>query len=435
MPDYRLPYGHTHLTLTLPAAYRVEVIAPDKVPPAPDPVRLVNAALDAPVGTSMLDQWAGARSAAIAIPDKTRPPLTATLIPLLARLETLGIPPSAITLLVATGAHAPMPPHEFSDILPPDILARCVVLSHDCDAQADLVDLGSTRRGTPVSVNRHFYAADLRIVLGNVEPHQFMGFSGGVKSAAIGLAGRETINANHKLMLDPASALGRYDDNPARQDVEDIGRMMDIHFAVNTVLNSDKQIVRVIAGAPQAVMQAAIPTVREIYERPVAAPCDLVIASPGGYPKDINLYQAQKALAHAARITRSGGTLILVAACTEGIGSTGYECWVAGMQSHAAVLERFASEGFRLGPHKAFLIARDALRINVQLISDLPRDLARRVLLTTTNDITQAVNDALAQLAPDARIGVMPAANATVPVLQTGRSDRQSSEETAVSLS
>lgn len=435
MPDYHLPYGHTHLTLTLPAAYRVEVIAPGEVPPAPDPARLVGAALDAPVGACALDRWAGARSAAIAIADKTRPALTAALIPLLARLEALDIPPSTIMLLVATGAHAPMLPHEFGDILPPDILARYAVLSHDCDAQADLVSLGMTQRGTPVSVNRHFHGADLRIVLGNVEPHQFMGFSGGVKSAAIGLAGRETINANHKLMLDPASALGRYDDNPARQDVEEIGRMMDIHFAVNTVLNSDKQIVRVIAGAPQAVMQTAIPTVREMYEVPVAAPCDLVIASPGGYPKDINLYQAQKALAHAARITRSGGTVILVAACTEGTGSAGYERWVAELDSHAAVLERFAREGFRLGPHKALLIARDAVRVDVRLVSDMPGSLARRVLLTTTQDINKAVKDALAQLAPGARIGVMPAANATVPVLQTGRGNRQSSEETSVSLS
>lgn len=423
MPDYRLPYGKTTLTLTLPAACRVEVIAPGEIRPAPDPALLVDAALDAPVGACALDHWARARSAAIAIADKTRPALTAALIPLLARLETLGIPPAAITLLVATGAHAPMPPHEFGDILPPEILARYAVLSHDCDAHADLIYLGSSQRGTPVSVNRYLHAADLRLVLGNVEPHQFMGFSGGVKSAAIGLAGRETINANHRLMLDPASALGRYDDNPARQDVEEIGRMMDIHFAVNTVLNSDKQIVHVIAGAPQAVMQATIPTVRDIYEVPVAVPCDLVIASPGGHPKDINLYQAQKALAHAARITHSGGTVILVAACTEGTGSAGYERWVAEMESHAAVLERFAREGFRLGPHKAFLIARDAVRVKVRLVSDMPGKLAQRVLLPTTHDFEQAVTDALAQLPPEARIGIMPAANATVPVLQTERSD------------
>lgn len=418
MPEYRLPYGKTHQVVTLPDHCRVDLIAPRDIPPAIDPVHLVEQALDFPVGERALDHWAGARSAAIAIADRTRPSLHQALRPLLARLEAMTIPPAATTLLVAAGTHAPMPAHEFSDLLPPDILARYPVISHDCDAQPDLVARGRTPRNTPVWVNRHFHSADLRIVLGNVEPHQFMGFSGGVKSAAIGLAGRETINCNHTLMLDPASALGRFADNPARQDVEDIGRMMDIHVALNTILNTRQQIVRVFAGTPQAVMQAALPVVRDVYEVPVAAQYDLIIVSPGGYPKDINLYQAQKALAHAARITRDGGTVILVAACSEGIGSAEYERWTRTVVSHEAALARFAREEFRLGPHKAFLIARDATRVRVRVVSDMPVAMARRVLLETTQHLAQAVTDALAALTSEAQIGVMPAGNSTVPVLQ-----------------
>ena len=135
-----------------------------------------------------------------------------------------------------------------------------------------------------------------------------MGFSGGVKGAAIGLAGRATINHNHAMMSDPRAALDRYDDNPARQDVEEIGRLIGVHFALNTILNREKQLIHVLAGEPVAVMQAGIPLVRDLVEIPVSAPFDLVIASPGGHPKDINLYQAQKALAHAARIAKPGGT-------------------------------------------------------------------------------------------------------------------------------
>lgn len=419
MPDYRLPYGKTHLTLTLPADRHVEVIAPGEVPPAPDPDRLVQQALDAPVGGGSLDQWAGARSAAVVIADKTRPSLREALIPLLVRLEAMGIPPASTTILIASGTHAPMPAHEFSALLPPEILARYPVIAHDCDAQNDLVFLGTTRRGTPVTVNRHFHAADLRIVLGNVEPHQFMGFSGGAKSAAIGVAGRETINANHTLMLDPHSVMGEYETNPTRQDVEEIGQLMDIHLAVNTILNAQKKIVHVFAGTPLAVMQAALPTARAIYEVPVAAPLDLVISSSGGYPKDINLYQGQKALAHAARVTADGGTVILVAACSEGIGSAAYEQWVTGMESHEAVLERFAHEEFRLGKHKAFQIARDAVRINALLKSELPDDTARKILLPPVHDLNQAVASILDRLPPEARIGIMSAGNVTVPVLQT----------------
>jgi nickel-dependent lactate racemase len=143
-----------------------------------------------------------------------------------------------------------------------------------------------------------------------------------------------------------------------------------------------------------------------------------VVASPGGHPKDINLYQAQKALAHAARITKPGGTVILAAACSEGTGSERYESWLAGMTTQEEVLERFAREEFRLGPHKAFLIARDALRVRVLVVSEMPAEQVRRLLLTPAANLDDALADVLAGLRPDARIGILPAANATVPVAQ-----------------
>ena len=162
------------------------------------------------MGGVRLADFTKARSVAIAISDKTRPvPHAILLPPLLQALEKLGIPPGAITLIVATGLHAPMKEAEFADILPADILARYRVISHNAMAMEELVSLGKTRLGTIVQVNRAFADADLRLVVGNLEPHQFMGFSGGVKTAAIGLAGRDTINHNHALMLDPHSDLAR----------------------------------------------------------------------------------------------------------------------------------------------------------------------------------------------------------------------------------
>jgi nickel-dependent lactate racemase len=384
----------------------------------PDPVQAVREALSRPAGGVRLADFAKARSVAIAISDKTRPvPHAVLLPPLLHELDKLGIPPAAITLVAATGLHAPMQQDEFAEILPPDILACYRVISHDAMATEDLVSLGKTRQGTVVQANRVFAQADLRVVVGNLEPHQFMGFSGGVKTAAIGLGGRDTINQNHALMLDPRSDLARYEDNPARQDVEEIGRMMGVHFALNAVINESKQIVRVLAGEPQAVMRQGIPLVLQIYQARVAAPFDLLIASPGGHPKDINLYQAQKALGHAARVTREGGTVILVAACPEGTGSRSYEHWVTGMASHQAVLERFQREGFRIGPHKAFQIARDAAPRRVLMVTQMPPELAQKLLLTPCATIDAALATALQDLAPAARIGIMPWANATIPTL------------------
>jgi nickel-dependent lactate racemase len=413
--EYKIPYGRVYLAFSLPDDHPVEWIAPVEAAAAPDPAQLARRALENPVGDVRLADFAGAQSAVIAVADKTRPISHAALYTLLDVLEDMGM--TAITLLVATGAHAPMTPDEFDSILPGDISAQYPVISHDCDAR-DLVFRGETSRGTPVWVNNDWINADLRIVIGNIEPHQFMGFSGGAKGAAIGLAGRATINRNHAMMNDPRAALGCYDDNPARQDVEEIGQLIGVHFALNTILNREKHVVHALAGQPIAVMQAGIPLVRALAEIPVSTPCDLVVASPGGHPKDINLYQAQKALAHAARITKPGGTVILAAACSEGTGSERYESWLAGMTTQEEVLERFAREEFRLGPHKAFLIARDALRVRVLVVSEMPAEQVRRLLLTPAANLDDALADVLAGLRPDARIGILPAANATVPVAQ-----------------
>jgi nickel-dependent lactate racemase len=413
---YSLPYGKTHLTFVLPAGRTADVLLPRPAQPLADPAAAVRAALDEPQGGVCLEQFRGARSAAIAVNDKTRPvPHDILLPPLLARLEALGLPPQAITLFIATGLHPRMEPHEFVSILPAEVLCRHPVVCHDARDPSGLIEVGVTRRGTPVWVNRRYREADLRLAVGNIEPHQFQGFSGGVKSVAIGLAGEATIVRNHAWMLDPAARLGEYEANPARQDVEEIGHLVGVHFVLNAILNSKRQIVSVLAGEPQAVMRAGVPLARQLAEVEVAAPYDLVLASPGGHPKDINLYQSQKALAHAALLTRQGGTVILAAACPEGTGSPEYEAWARRCTSLAEVVERFLAEGFRIGPHKAYQIARDALRLNLLLVSEMAPAFVRSLLLTPAASLKAALAQVLPGLPPDARLAVLPQAGAVIP--------------------
>lgn len=416
--EFSVPYGRGALTFRLPHTWPVEVVEAPDVEAAAGPLSVVEAALDAPLGGARLSGFHGARSAAVAINDKTRPVPHQTLLPpLLSRLEGLGLPPEAITLLIATGVHPPMPRAEFARVVPPEVLDRYPVICHDGDDPGQLVRLGVTSRGTPVWVNHRYLEADLRVVVGNVEPHQFQGFSGGVKSAAIGLAGREMINHNHALMAEPHARLGRFHDNPARQDVEEIGGLIGVHFALNAVLNSEKQIVQAFAGDPVAVMEAAIPLSRQVSQATVSAPFDLVIASAGGHPKDLNLYQAQKALAHAALVTRDGGTVIVVAACPEGAGSQEYETWMDGIQSHEEVLAHFRREPFRVGPHKALLVSRDAVRVRTLLVSEMAPESVRRLLLTPAKHIDEAIDLTLPHLPARARVGIMPRASSTIPTL------------------
>lgn len=417
--EIRIPYGQTYLTGIIPGHIEVDFIDPPVISAASQPLVVVEDALDHQLGDIAWPAVVGAQSVAIAINDKTRPvPHHVLLPPLMKRLEQSGIPDDAITFYIAVGAHPPMTLDEFHLVVPATILERYRVVSHNCEEDGGLVLLGETARETPVWVNRNFHQSDFKIVVGNIEPHQFVGFSGGVKTAAIGLAGLKTIKHNHALLTHPDSQLGVYETNPARQDVEEIGKQINIHLALNVILNQDKQVVQALAGDPVAVMRAGIPLSRQICQAAVSQKYDVVIASPGGHPKDINVYQAQKGLSHAAHITRPHGTMILAAACPEGAGSPHYENWMAGRTSYADVLEQFQAEGFRIGPHKAYLIARDASKLRLLFYSQMDDKKARALLLNPFRDFQNAIDIALADFAPDERVGIMTHASSTIPDIE-----------------
>lgn len=418
--NIQIPYAKTHLTADIPDSFRIEYVMPKDHPQADDPEAVVRHAVHNPIGDVKPPQKG--QTVAIAINDKTRPvPHVQLLPPIIDSIWKAGIPDNDVVFVIATGAHPVMPPNEYERILPTGIINRYRIVCHDAYNDESLTYLGETSRGTPVYINQDYVQADYKIVVGNIEPHQFQGFSGGVKSAAIGVAGKKTINHNHAMMTDSNARLGSYDHNPARQDVEEIGKMIGIDFAVNAILNSKKQIINVLAGDPVDVMKVAIPQVKDIYQVPVEAPFDLMVVSPGGYPKDINVYQSQKGLAHASLVMKDGGTVILCASCLEGTGSQSYESWVTDdtIHSHDDVFTRFKHEGFQVGPHKAFQVSRDASRIRVMLISEMEADFVRKLLLHPLPDLQSALDKSLNKLPSDARIGIMPNANTTIPMLIT----------------
>lgn len=416
--EIRLPYGRTFVQVTLPDDIGVDIIEPKVFYPSPNLDAVVRESLDHLIGDVVWTDFLNSKSVGIAINDKTRPvPHHHLLPPLMNRLEDLGIPDEAITFYIAVGTHPPMVEEEFHTILPDMFLSRYKILSHDSEAPEGVIFLGSTRKGTPVWVNEGYYRSDFKIVIGNIEPHQFMGFSGGVKSAAVGLAGRITIDHNHAMMTHPDSELGKYETNPARQDVEEIGGMMGVHLAVNAILNQDKKILHVLTGDPKEVMEKGIPIAKQVYQVPVREKYRVMIVSPGGHPKDINVYQAQKGMYHAARVTSPGGTMILVAACSEGSGSPHYESWMEGKLSYDDVLRKFSEEGFQVGPHKAYLIARDASQIRLLLFSEIDKQTAKHLLLNLVDDLQAAIDLAIADMKPGERVGIFPYASATIPYL------------------
>ncbi len=415
----QVPYGHKFQLADIPDQYKVDWIEPPHVPAAEDVVGLVHQALENFLGIVDLNALNSAKSVAIAINDKTRPvPHHHLLPPLLDWLSTHGIADSCITFYVAVGTHAAMSADEFHGIVPDAILERFKVISHDSTNPDSLKYLGETTCETTVWSNKAYTESDFKIVVGNIEPHQFAGFSGGVKTAAIGLSGLATINHNHSLMVEPGSLLGHYDGNPVRQDIEEIGKKINVHLALNAILNQDKEIVHVLAGDPVAVVQAGIGLSHEVCQVCVPEKYDLVISSPGGHPKDINLYQAQKGIAHAALVTKPGGSIVLVAACPEGTGSQHYEDWMIGKLTYQEIIDRFNDEDFRIGPHKAYQIARDASQVQLFFCSDMSESLARSLLLNPVKNLQIAVNLALQNKDIGIRIGVMTHASSTIPYVK-----------------
>jgi nickel-dependent lactate racemase len=416
MQEFVLPYNHTQLTVHLPDTYQVNVLLPQPQETPVAPESLFAEALSAPVGRVTPIEITPETRIGIAINDKTRPISTPHPVTfLLDWLESLGATPKLITIYLGSGTHQPMTADELDLILPPETLAKYPVFAHDCD-QSSMIDLGKTAYGTPIIVNQDYVNCDLKFAVGNIEPHHFMGYSGGVKTAAIGLASRETINTNHAMLTQDLAKSGIYSVNPMRQDIEEIGRKMGVHYALGTVLNEDKQVLRAVFGEPKAVMQTAIPFIRQMFTVPVPEPYDLVLASPGGYPKDINLYQAQKGLTHAARITRDNGLVLLLAGCEEGSGSAGYEDYITSVTSHEEVVDQFKQGFFKVGPHKAYQIARDALRVSIILVSEIPPESVRAWKLTPSQpDKLEALLEWLAtQLPINAKVAVLPAATRTM---------------------
>lgn len=420
MTDISLKFGKTQLSCFIPKDVPVQSILPPSVDAADDPALLVRDSFITPLGNIHTEILGVNTTVAIAVNDKTRPvPHPVLLPPLLDWLHQSGVVDKNISFYVASGTHEPMALAEISDILPDELASKYPVIAHNCLEQPALKYLGQTSANhTPVWVNKSFAEADYRIVVGNIEPHHFMGFSGGVKTAAIGLTGMETIQKNHALMTRPNCTTARVVDNPMRQDVEEIGRMIGIHLALNAVLNGKRQIVSVHTGEPQAVFEEGMRKSIEVCQTAVPGTFDLVIASAGGYPKDINFYQAQKAMSNAAMITRDKGCLILAAECVEGAGSEGFAEFMYGSTSAADVMQRFSLSPFAIGMHKAFLTCRLLEKISVILVSALAPETVRSWHMIPAGSLQDALNIASSLNShPDACIAVMPYAVNTIPMV------------------
>ncbi len=411
--DIEIPYGKGKLSIPLPEGWEFHVFRPEPISPAQDPVREVLQSLEHPLGNRRLQDFSGVKSVAIAISDETRPVPNHLILPtFLAKLHEAGIPHSSIQIIIASGLHSPTLEPRFPNLLPKEIIHDYQIVAHDANSP-NLKFLGKTSHGNPVFVNPLFFKADLRVAMGMIDPHQFVGYTGGVKCAAIGLAGAQTIEANHSMLFLPGAVIGEIQNNPVRQDIEEIGSLMGIHFVTNVVLDETNQIIKAFSGDPILVENAGSEFCRKVYESTTSEEYDVVIASPGGYPKDINVYQAQKALAHATSLVRQRGKIILVAECPDGHGDDIFYETMKKYHTPQEVVNSFQREKFKMGVHKAFLWTRSMIKAKVYFYSSLKDELCRELMTVPLNRVEELFLKNPTPYPQKPKIAVIPKANST----------------------
>lgn len=342
-----MSYGRNGLPLELPDDWDVTVIRKPSMPVLPDPAAAVRGALKAPVGSPALAEAArGRRSACILICDVTRPvPNALILRPMIETLHAAGIPPGAVTVLVATGLHRPNEGEELARLVgDPWVPAHARVENHFARDGAAHVSLGATAAGIPVLLDRRFVEADLRIATGLVEPHFMAGWSGGRKLITPGVAHRDTITAFHawRLIGHPSAANCVLDGNPVHAAQMEIASMVGRVFALNTVLDEGRRLSFVSFGELAASHRTAVAFMERFAAVEVPRRFPVVVTTAAGHPLDATYYQTVKGMVGAAGILEPGGRLIIASSCSEGFGSAEFRA--AQRRLAADGPERFLSE-------------------------------------------------------------------------------------------
>lgn len=406
-----LGFGQGTQPLEIPDRNVMGVLEPNAVPAGLTGMAEVARALAEPIGAPPLRQVVRpGETVAIVTSDITRPCPTAKILPpVLAELEAGGVRREDITLVFALGSHRPHTEEEMRHLAGPDYdTLRCV------DSVGDFVHLGKTHRGTPVDIFRAVAEADRRICLGNIEYHYFAGYSGGAKAIMPGVSTRAAIQANHTMMVLPEACAGHLEGNPLREDLEEAAAICGVDYLVNVVLDAHKEIVKAVAGDVTAAHRVGCRFLDGLYQVSIPHRADIVVVSQGGAPKDLNLYQTQKALDNAKHAVRPGGVVVLVGSCKEGLGEATFGRWIQEAKKPSDLTDR-VQKHFELGGHKAAAIAMVLASAEVYLVSEMDPEVTRKCFLEPFETVQAAFDQAFARLGPEAQVLVMPYGGSTLP--------------------
>ena len=376
----------------------------------------VRYALEHPIGTPKLSDIAKpGQKVAVITSDVSRPLPSYEVLPgVLEELEKAGIPDEDITVVFALGSHRKQTEEEMRKLAGDAVYERVRCVDSD---PADCILMGTSTGGTPFAITRSVAEADLRVCLGNIEFHYFAGYSGGVKAIMPGVSTPEAIQANHSHMVSDDACAGKLEGNPVRQDLEEALQYCPVHFIVNAVLDEHKHIVYAVAGDVITAHREGCRYLDKMYRKPIPKRADIVLVSQGGAPKDANLYQTQKALDNAKHAVADGGTIILIGACNEGLGSAKFEEWLTSAPTAHSMIDRIRAD-FQLGGHKAAAIAMVLEHAQIDLVSEMEDDFVKSIFMNPQHSAQEAFDQAFARYGEEATVIAMPFGGATLPIAE-----------------
>jgi nickel-dependent lactate racemase len=411
---FHLEYGRTGLDIELPGERVVRTLAYKDASPLADPQAILAERLAQPTGSPPLAELArGRRTACILICDITRPvPNELILTPLLATLEAAGIARERITILVATGLHRPNEGEELVELVGRRIYENYRIENHHGKELAEHVYLGDSPRGVPIWLDRRYVEADLKIAVGLIEPHLMAGFSGGRKLICPGIAALETVKVWHgpDFLEHPNADCGILEGNPVHEENTWIGRRAGCDFIVNVVIDAQRRPLCFVAGDMVAAFEEGVAFVRRVVTDTVAEPVDVVVTCSAGYPLDTTFYQSVKGMTGALPIVKQGGTIILAASLSEGVGSPEFEQLFAEHPNLDVFVERILGKKyFKMDQWQLEELAKVRRKAKVKMVSDgLPAATLDRLFVESAPSVEAAVADSLAEYGAGATLAVIP---------------------------
>ncbi len=414
--EIKLKYGTEYHTISVPTKNIMDILTPEDLPPATDQFDEVRQSIKNPISSEPLSVLAkGKENVVILCSDISRPAPSYKLVPpILEELNAAGVTDDNITVVFGLGYHRPHTEEEKKILVGEEFYNRIKCIDHD---RNNCVYIGDTSRGTPIWAFEPVTKSDFIIATGNLEFHYKAGYSGGYKAYMPGVCSKESVQANHVMMIKPGTMPGKSDGNPMREDIEEAGKIGGVKFIVNAVLNSNKEIVKCVSGDPIKAHREGCKYIDMMYKRPLSQKADIVICCPGGHPKDINLYQAQKGFENSSYAVKDGGIIIMFAKCGELLGEATFEDWMMRAKSPDDPV-KWVQEEFILGAHKAVVYCMVLQKKKAYLVSELPDELAKKCFFHPAKSVEEALAKALEEMGEDAKVLIMPSANSTLPYVE-----------------